>query len=348
MTSFKEAYTWFNHGMVTHLGSTSQPSMNIISSSKMSDPVNESEMIDLINRTRGSDDRLEYPEVMVYCAKVLNDWNCPERALEYLGEADSLYEAEHEDHRQGVVLWMMGILEWKNCRNDKAIAHCQQARELFEKLHTCYRVRTYHDSHIPTVDYIRKENQDWADWYFKKIRTMDLELTATPEEGFSWINAFNYSHLSANSRLYTGAVLKGIEAGEFTRVNSLLTNLLENAHTSQDGMETAEIQAFCGLIKKQMGYTHDSTRLLHSASVQYLPGSHPKAATRWILGMSLFSIPGSSNQAAQQGKTSIEEMEALEMKANHDNLQNRRKWYERRIELMKVVLQNRIAKSLEG
>ncbi len=103
MISFKEAYAWFNHGTLTHLSLTSQPSINSISSPKTPDQVKESEMIDLINQTRCSYDRLEYPEVLVYCAKILNDWNYPERSLQYLDEADSLYQIEHEYHRQGVV-----------------------------------------------------------------------------------------------------------------------------------------------------------------------------------------------------------------------------------------------------
>ncbi len=243
---------------------------------------------------------------------------------------------------------MMGILEWNNYRNDSALAHCHQARNLFENLHNRYLVRRYHDSQVQTAGYIRQDNQDRATWYIDKVRKMDLDLTAAPEEGFFWINTFEGSRFSENSYIYAEAVRKGIAASEFARVNSLIADMLENAHASQDVMETAEVQAFCGLVKKQMGYTREAARHLRSASVQYLPGSHQKAVTRWILGMLLFNIPGSSTQAAQQSQTSIEEMEALEMKANHANQQDRRTWYERRVELMKAVLKSRIEKSLEG
>lgn len=272
-----------------------------------------------------SGDPLEKAEILICCAAIGRWRGWRPQASRDAAEAVLCYD--NDDHRRAVALWIQGIIQWEMHQNYDAYRNCDHARELFQKRQILFQ-------HFPEEDV----------WYKNRIRQMDVDLAAQPEEIWTWLNHFEPSSLKPPTKQIAECVQDKIRGQAFQNVYALMQDLQEANRQCEGIYERAEIYLEFGLAVYELGNIHYAIELLRKAVQNFYPGIgsyHKQVVARCMLGALEWMQVSSHRQAVQDWKRCVEEFEILRRWADRDNLPNKEEWYAQQREILRAALLER-------
>src|SRR5690606_34245153 len=124
-------------------------------------------------------------------------------------------------------------------------------------------------------------------WYRIRIREMDIELVARPEEIGTWLNCFERPSLRPQTDQIVRRVQEKVRNQTYLNAYDLMQDLQE-AHACSEGFhEAAEVALEFGVAIYQIGNTHFAIDLLRKAVRDFYPGFgvyHKQTVARCMLG----------------------------------------------------------------
>ncbi|HEX5808494.1 MAG TPA: hypothetical protein VFY25_07490, partial [Anaerolineales bacterium] len=185
------------------------------------------------------------------------------------------------------------------------------------------------------------------EWYEAWIWQMDLELTAKPEEIFTWLNRFrdNPSTLSPSSTQVADLIAENIRQRRYPDVYALIRDIQQSNRWRSIIYEGSEAFFICGLAAYQIGNLDFSIELLKKALQGFAPGAannHKQAVVRCMLGAVEWLNPETRSQAGIDWIRAVEEFRELMLQADRRNDQLGRQWYAERIALLEAALAERL------
>jgi tetratricopeptide (TPR) repeat protein len=307
MIKINEALSWLNQFESSHLRRTIQSLVKHIK-----DPATP-------NATR--EDLMEYPEVLINCAYAKYDQKHLNAARDYAVAAIRTYP--EGSHRLGVARWIIGIIYWKLPNNTLAYSSWYHARDIFNAL--AERAVSF-------------KQQRLVDWYHERLNEMNVDLVCTAEEIFTWLDHFEPSHLSTSASQLSKTITDRLERGHFQDVYKLIEDLQTIGRSSSDTLESSEILVESALALYKMGNLNETFTLLKKAIDSFTPLSHYQAVSRWMLGVLQWNMPTQHNQAIINWEKCLDNFDTLALKADHNNKQDRRKWYQEKRSYMEQAL----------
>ena len=325
MIKMDEAYAWLNVDDVSHLSASNSISILQIEDKRIPEDYRKSVVRELRRVCESSTNILETLEVKLALAKY--SFNEGDLASSKFDLQDAVSRYRPGTHRLGVSKWMLGILLWRLNENAAAYADWTKSKELFVSL-AQQKVRT-HDINM-------------VNWYYQRLRSMRLDLVTRAEEAYYWLNIFEQSHLSPTGTDYVKEIRKKIQAKDYPLAYEIGLQLARISQTRTDTLETAEAWVMVGLSAIQMGNPRLAADYLQRGASAYNPWGHHQAVTRWMLGIAQGMVPDLVTQAVKNWMKAIDAFDSLKLKADRDNDQARKDWYESNIEIMKSALNSRL------
>lgn len=329
MMKISEALSWLNHFENTHLRRTIQSLVKHIKDPTTPEVTREQMISSAIKNSRQNRDLMEYPEVLINCAHSKYDQEHYNAARDYAVAAIRTYPSG--SHRLGVARWIVGIIYWKLPNNTLAFSSWYHARDIFNTL--ADRAATF-------------KEQRQVDWYHEQLIEMNVDLVCTVEEIYTWLDYFEPSHLPTSAHQLIKAISDKLERGHFQDVYKLIEDLQTIGKSSSDILELSEILVESALAIYKMGNLNEAINLLKKAIDSFTPLSHYQAVSRWMLGVLQWNMPTQHNQAIINWEKCLEIFDILARKADHNNKQDRRKWYLEKRSYMDQALNARINENL--
>jgi tetratricopeptide (TPR) repeat protein len=339
MADLKNALKWLDAIDKSHLRDTIRDSVDRLKERRLSEAESKTEIEPLLTESRNSGDPWEYPEVLVHSAIIeYNNRRLPV-ALEYLKNAVLKYNGHY--HRLAVAQWMLGFIQWELMENDNANENWKSAREAFLFMEEWYKKRAIESAFATKVT-----------------------RAALFEEGFSWLNHHESSHLTRTPRELQTIIAKRLDdmmknknkdkAQDTWIIYQLMYKLVDETRGSTDYMETAEAYVECGLAAYKMGHVGDAIRHLEQAIHHYHPGTHQQAVARWLLGIVQWEVEGFEDparlnlqdsfrdHARHNWQEAINIFEQAALHAQHRNRIAQAKWYSETLHVMQDALGEKI------
>lgn len=325
MITMAEAYGWLNQGDVSHLSTANQLSLIQIEDRRIPKEHRETVVQNLHHFAESTQRQLETLEIRLALARLeFESGDLNSAKLELI---DAVNRYSPSSHRLAVAKWMLGIVLWKLHENDAAYMVCTQALEIMVAL---------------AAAAVRSHNVEMNLWYIQRIDAMRLDLTNTAEEAVYWLNYFDPTHLSESARMYVEQMRKKIRAKEYPLAYEVGRSLLRISNNRVDPLETAEAWVMIGLAAYQMGNPRQAIEYWQRGAAAYNPWGHQQACTRWMLGAAMWQIPSEHENAVRNWVNAIEAFDNLRVKADRDNIADKKAWYETSIRLMRQALKNRV------
>ncbi len=325
MNQLTDGLEWLNRPDTSHLSAAMRERLSWIMNPR-EDPQAVFDAIDQVMQdARSSADPLEQPEALVYCAVAVFYRGRLNTARGYLQEVVRLYDGSI--HRQAVARWMLGFVEWSMFERELAVKNWQAAHEAIQSL---------------------------VSWYQELDGSMNADAKFARANSFAeairWLNEFEPSHLSAESREVVDMINRSIDAAEQrgeaelnTRaVSQLMEKLQAGTEESEDYLETAEAFLECGYSAYRMRHYVEAIRCLRLSARGYHPFTHQQAVARWALGIVQWEMEPYWSEAQANWEQAIDIMEELAINARYQNLDERWEWYNDTIETMRNALHERM------
>lgn len=283
-------------------------------------------LLRLRNKARSSKNSLERAELLINCA-VIGEWRgwMPEA---FRDATAALNACDKDNHRRAVALWILGMVQWETDQNHEAYKSWATARELFREQQKLFRHHPQEES-----------------WYGNRIREMDIELVARPEEIGTWLNHFERPSLRPKTEQIVRRVQEKARNHTYLNAYALMRDLEEARNNSEEFHEAAEVALEFGLAIYQIGNTHVAIELLRKAVRDFYPGFgvyHKQTVARCMLGAVEWQEKPFHNQAATHWNRCLEEFEKLRWWAERDRCLEKEKWYARRCDILRAALLDRV------
>jgi tetratricopeptide (TPR) repeat protein len=249
-------------------------------------------------------------------------------AVQNTRQAVSTYRSDN--HRRAVAQWISGMAQWRVSQNDDAFTSWREARRTFQDRQSELR-----------------NSPNLRAWYEAWTWQMDLELTAKPEEIYTWLNWFadDATSLSLSSGQLVRSIVDNIRRLRYSEVYPLIRDIQQINRWSTVIYERAEVFFECGLAAYQIGNLDLAIELLQRAMLDFAPGignNHKQVVARCMLGAVEWLKPDNRNQASTGWRRCIEEFRELMLRADQRNDQQTRQWYADRIALLEAALSERL------
>lgn len=321
MISISDAFGWLNNDEPSHLSAANQ--LTVI---QIHDAVIPQEHREAIARSLRASavsipDTLERLEVLANLGRAQFEKGNYGAAGEIFSEVAEGYATA--SHRQAVAKWLLGMALWRTMDNDAAYANWFKAREFFTAI-AQIKVK----NHVP----------DKVSWYNDVLDRMRLDMAATAEEAYYWLNQWEPSHLSASAKLLADELKKQIRRKQYPLAFEIGTKLSRTSRNRLDTSETAEAWVMLGLAVHQMGVPRLAIEYWQRGASSFTPWSHQQAVTRWMIGIAQWQIPSENDQATRSWRDAIETFVNLQTQADHANDQGRREWYQTQAVIMERAL----------
>jgi len=210
-------------------------------------------------------------------------------------------------------------LLWQMKENDAAYNYWSGAKDIFTGLAEAE---------------VRNHDINMVNWYYARIDAMRLDLVFTAEEAFYWLNFFENSHLSDPAKSFADEIRRRIQQKDYPLAYEIGRNLSRISHNRLDTNETAEAWVVIGLASLQMGNPRQAMDYLQRGAAAFVPWGHKQAVTRWMLGIAQWLIPEEADQAIRNWTNAIDAFNGLSVKADRENDQFKKDWYDVNISIM--------------
>ncbi len=326
MITLQEALTWLNYPGGTNLSEMSQAYIKNMSNPQLSASSLDGMMNSALAACEANPNPLEYQELLLNCGVVNYDHHRLPKAYEALVRARKLYT--QGSHYVAISSWMLGCVEWSLQKNGAAYLNWDGSRKLFEDFIILYNRTHEHEKH---------------DWYHGRWQLMNVDLACTFEEAYTWLNQFDSIDLDSSIVKIRNRMVDDFKEKKFDQVTQQMVVIQRIAFSARDYLIYPQVLVDCALIAYQMDNQKEETsRLLKQALLGFSPGSHQHAVVRWMLGLVQWPDKSKVEQAVANWQQSREIFLELAMNEDRLNRQDRRRWYRRTCQVMRLALEQKI------
>jgi tetratricopeptide (TPR) repeat protein len=330
MITIEEALTWLNYP-----GGTNLSEMSLAFIKNMSSPhLSTSSLDGLINSALAAcevnPNPLEYQELLLACGVVNYYHHRYPKAWEEIGRARKMYT--QGSNYVAISSWMLGCVEWALQRNGAAFLNWDGSRKLFEDFIILYN-RTHED--------------EKKDWYQARWQLMNVDLACTFEEAYTWLNQFDAVELDSSIIQIRNKMVDDYKQKKYDEVIHEMSVIQRIAFSASDYLVYPQILVDCALLAYQMDNQKDEAiRFLKQALMVFTPHSHQQAVVRWMIGMVEWLDKSMVEQAVTNWQQSREIFLELSVNEDHANRQDRRRWYKRTSQVMRLALEQKINQNI--
>ena len=330
MITIQEVLTWLNYPGGSNLNEMSQVFIK-----NMSDPHLSMASLDgLINSALAAcevnPNPLEYQELLLNCGVVNYNHHRFPKALEAIGRARQLYT--QGSHYVAISSWMLGCVEWALQRNGPAYLNWDGSRKLFEDFIILYK---------------RSHETEKYDWYQARWQLMNVDLACTFEEAYTWLNWFEPIDLDSSIIQIRNKMVDDYKQKKYEEVTRQMVVIQRIAFSASDYLVYPQVLVDCALLAYQMdNQKEEATRLLKKALMVFKPRSHQHAVVRWMLGILEWTNGTTEEQAVTNWQQSREIFLDLALNEDRANRQDRRRWYKRTSQVMRLALEQKINQTM--
>ena len=330
MITINEALTWLNYPGGTNLSEMSQAFVK-----NMSDPHLATSSLDgLINSALAacevSPNPLECQELLLNCGVVNYNHQRLPKALDAISRARKLYT--QGSHYVAISSWMLGCVEWALKKNGAAYLNWDGSRRLFEDF---------------IILYNRSHDSEKYDWYEDRWQLMNVDLACTFEEAYTWLNQFDAVELDSAIIQIRNMMVDNYKQKKYDEVTRQMSVIQRIAFSANDYLVYPQILVDCALLAYQMdNQKEEAARFLKQALMVFTPRSHHQAVVRWMLGIVEWSEKSKADQAVINWTQSRETFSELVRSEDRANRQDRRRWYKRTNQVMRLALEQKINQTM--
>jgi len=275
---------------------------------------------------RSSAEPLQKGEIFLHCAAIDYMRNWFARAVRDALHSVPVYD--EDDYRRAVAFWIIGAAQWEMLHNYAAYSNWDKARKLFLKQQVFFQKTG------PQL----QQHKD-------RIRRMEVQLAARPEESLTWLNLFEESSLRVPTEGIVKRMHEKVRKQECRNIYVLMLDLQEANKRSQSMYERAEIYLEFGLAMYQLGNLYFAIDFIRKAVQNFYPGIgtyHKHVVARCMLGALEWLNQSPCAQAKEDWTQSIEGLEILRTLADRNNDFERRIWYTEHRRILKEALDEQL------
>jgi tetratricopeptide (TPR) repeat protein len=321
MLKFTEVFDWLNYDDRSRLSTDDMFSIRQINDPKI--PLEQKEGAVKILRENSVNylDGLEKAELNANLGKYFFLTGSLAEAIVYLNEG--LKNCPTKTHRRAVLGWLHGIVYFKKNENIKGYQDWKEAIKIFEDLRDGFRAA---------------KSPSKVLWYDKKIEDFYLDITQTAEEGYSWMNQWEHSHLSDQVRNFVLEIDERIKNNDFPAAYELGMGLSRISRLRLNPMESAETSVIIGMKYHRMGQSKLAIDHFQRAGSSFTPGHYHQAVTKWLQGVAQWELTSERDNAFRSWREAIDLFRDVATQTDHSNDQKKRIWLENKISLMEKSL----------
>ncbi|MDR3575556.1 MAG: hypothetical protein P4L50_16985 [Anaerolineaceae bacterium] len=330
MITIEEALTWLNYPGNTNLSEMSQAFIK-----NMSDPhLSPASLDGLINSALAAGEvnpnPQEYQELLLNCGVANYEHRRFPKAWDMIGRARKLYT--QGSHYVAISSWMLGCVEWALQRNGAAYINWDGSRKLFEDF---------------IILYNRTRDSERYDWYQDRWQLMNVDLACTFEESYTWLNQFEAPELDSAIIQIRNKMVDDYKQKKYDEVTRQMNVIQRIAFSASDYLVYPQILVDCALLAYQMeNKKEEAASFLNQAAMTFSPRSHQSAVVRWMLGIVEWSDKSKNELAVTNWQQSRETFLELALSEDRANRQERRRWYKRTSQVMRLALEQKIIQEM--
>jgi tetratricopeptide (TPR) repeat protein len=281
---------------------------------------------------------MEQAEILMYLGAFYYEQGLHEKAKSLLLSAQKIYEYQNDLHRKGIAEWILHVANHHQGAYNQSYKWANQTRKGFHYLEQ-FSARNKLTNH--------------EHWYRDRVQELTMELAAIPNYVYEWMFEFSGSclkpaALQVRDRIRQLLNLRHSASGavDAEEVIGLVKLLLSLTKTSLDTAETAEALVISGLAAYDLGDQKEAVWYFRSALTKFVPGSHQHTLARWMLSLTLFTMPEELHRAVQNMEMCLVSMAELRQKADQQQKPAACQWYEIHGEAMKRYLKRGLANNI--
>lgn len=320
MISMETAFSWLNRVDNSHISAANLLSLIQLQDLLLPPDFRKNVLRNLQNYCEFSPDLLETLEIRMSIGAIL--YKQEEYGLAKTEIVNAYERYLPGSHRQAVARWMLAILLWKVKDYQAAYAFAFDSVATFQNLGRAA---------------LSANDVPLSVWYTQHIKEMRLDMVATAEEAFFWLNYFEPSRLFQATQAYVQELRNKIINKEFPLAYEIGRGLIRVA-MNRDPVETAEAWVIFGLAAYQMGNPRQAVDYYQRGASAFIPWGHQQASTRWMMGVAYWQIPSEREMAVRMWTNAIEAFRGLSRIARNENNNEKTEWYLLMIDLMSEVL----------
>ncbi|HMD88362.1 MAG TPA: hypothetical protein VKF38_04295 [Anaerolineaceae bacterium] len=326
MITIEEALSWLNYPGSTTLSEMSQTFIKSMSNPHLSTGSLDGLINSALAACEVNPNPFEYQELLLACGVVNYNHHRFQKAWEEIQRARKLYI--QGSHYVAISSWMLGCVEWALQRNGAAYLNWDGSRRLFEDY---------------IIVYERDHDTEKRDWYRARWQLMNVDLACTFEEAYTWLNQFDAIELDSSIIQMRNKMVDDYKQKKYDEMTRQMEVIQKIAFAASDYLVYPQILVDCALLAYQMENKKDvAADLLKQALVIFIPRSHQQAVVCWMLGIVEWLDKSSVEQAVINWQKSREIFLDLALSEDHANRQDRRRWYKRTGQVMRLALEQKI------
>jgi hypothetical protein len=330
MITIQEALTWLNYPGGTNLSEMSQAFIKNLSSPHLSTASLDGLINSALAACEVNPNPLEYQEMLLNCGVVNYNHQRFLKAWEAIGRARKMYT--EGSHYVAISSWMLGCVEWALQRNGSAYLNWDGSRKLFEDF---------------IILYNRTPDNEKYDWYQDRWQLMNADLACTFEEAYTWLNLFEAIELDSSIIQIRNKMVDDYKQNKYEEVTRQMAVIQRIAFSASDYLVYPQVLVDCALLAYQMdNQKEEAVRLLKQAMSVFNPRSHQQAVARWMLGIVEWPDEATGEQAVTHWQQSREIFLDLALNEDRANRQDRRRWYKRTSQVMRLALEQKINQTM--
>lgn len=277
---------------------------------------------------RNLEGQLERAEACVRLSNFWREQNQIDRAYKFLTDALDIYGGQpNQQHRQAVILWLLGCLEWQKHLNNQANKRWRDACEIFAKL---------------ALDCQDARQLERAIWYQDGVNQFQADLALTVEDACDWIYECSHSSLGEDLVALRRLIIDAVNTRNISSANALAHYMIDVA-ADRPLDEKADANLECGQLHYQMGNLESAIDLVKRAISLYPLHGHKHAVAVWVLGLLKWSRNPRDPEVLKHWTDSLECFTRLEVESNQRGNSKHAIWYRTRIEILARAKQQRIS-----
>jgi tetratricopeptide (TPR) repeat protein len=320
---------WLNRYDDSHLSPSVIVHINKIQASYYSDPEKLSFLNELMQYAHKLLDLPERAEIEINCGLFLYARGMVMDAGRCLRNAQQIYVQNLDLHRQAMTEWLLFIIFHGQDDSLTAYYWAGQARNNLWKL----------------ARYWSSKDNRRERWYWEMVLELTSDLMSHVRYVYELLFVFHGKRLSPSAHILREKVEELLMDGNQFEAMQKMEALLKITQTAQDKAENAEAYAFCATVQARLGNLSQAVEWYRTAQIKYLPDSHEFTIVQWMQALCEQAIPGRQTRAAVMMETCIQAVEHLAEKADQQNNQSQRIWYEIIAQAMGQTMKRSVARA---
>lgn len=298
-----------------------------------------------------SQDPLEFPEAMVRLAYYYLRKENPGEALSVLERAEKAYQALSKGDIAEIVnlKFMLAVVDWLKGCTALRMFNTRMAYKYWEaSIFSFGEIAKNEDSQYST---------DEAAFCGVQLKNMLVDLICLPEEAFSWLDSNKYgwvesfggeNRLNEPTRQLKDVLEELLGKSDLTGINAELQNFrqvsMESVYSLNPALNYGEADALLvtGMWLLSMGNVDQARKAIDQASSKFLPDTHPRAISYWLLGIAYWRRPVKKTEAVKYWQWAIQVFKKLQYQADMSRKEEARNWYRSQIVFMRCALEKKI------